>query len=141
MVAQESSRSIRVPERQMSRRVRFRTRVIPAGQVTLLVAMTYLLLPPLALASSIVFVQVHSAVPQSRQTSVSVTYAKAQTAGDLNIVVVGWNDSTAEISSVKDSQGNAYILAVGPTVQSGLATQAIYYAKNIWRQRQRAAIR
>ena len=27
--------------------------------------------------------------------------------------------------------GNPYTLAVGPTVQSGTATQAIYYAKNI----------
>ena len=27
--------------------------------------------------------------------------------------------------------GNPYTLAVGPTVQSGIATQAIYYAKNI----------
>jgi hypothetical protein len=55
----------------------------------------------------------------------------AQTAGNLNVVVVGWNDSTPQINSVTDSKGNAYVLAVGPTVQSGTATQAIYYAKNI----------
>ena len=81
--------------------------------------------------AAISFVQVNSAVPQSAQKSVKVTYAKAQTAGDLNVVVVGWNDSTATISSVVDSAGNAYSLAVGPTVQSGTATQAIYYAKSI----------
>ncbi|MGB2592762.1 MAG: hypothetical protein WA853_04415, partial [Candidatus Acidiferrum sp.] len=44
---------------------------------------------------------------------------------------IGWNDSTATISSVTDTAGNTYILAVGPTVQTGLATQAIYYAKSI----------
>ena len=82
-------------------------------------------------ASSIAFVQVNSAVPQGTSTQVAVTYTKAQTAGNLNVVVVGWNDSTAQVSSVTDSKGNAYALAVGPTVQSGTASQAIYYAKNI----------
>ena len=77
------------------------------------------------------FVQVNFATPQAPQTTVAVTYTQAQTAGDLNVVVVGWNDSVAKINSVTDSKGNAYSLAVGPTVQSGTATQAIYYAKNI----------
>ena len=80
---------------------------------------------------SIAFVQANYAVPQTPQTTVTVTYTNAQTAGNLNVVVAGWNDSTAKIGSVTDSQGNAYVLAVGPTVQSGTATQAIYYAKNI----------
>ena len=79
----------------------------------------------------IAFVQMNFAVPETPQTSVTVTYTKAQTANDLNVVVVGWNDSTAQISSVADSAGNTYSLAVGPTVQTGTATQAIYYAKNI----------
>ena len=82
-------------------------------------------------AASLGFVQVNYAVPQAPQTLVTVTYTQAQTAGNLNVVVVGWNDSTAQINSVTDSRGNAYVLAVGPTVQSGTATQAIYYAKNI----------
>ena len=30
-----------------------------------------------------------------------------------------------------DSNGNAYVLAVGPTVYAGVASQAIYYAANI----------
>lgn len=82
-------------------------------------------------SAAIAFVQVNSATPQSPQTSVSVRYSSAQTAGDINVVIVGWNDSTAQISSVADSAGNHYILGVGPTVQSGAATQAIYYAANI----------
>ena len=94
--------------------------------------MTLVVLPKVSsAASSIAFVQVKSAVPQGTSTRIALTYTKAQTAGNLNIVVVGWNDSTAQVSSVTDSKGNAYALAVGPTVQSGTASQAIYYAKNI----------
>ncbi|MFZ0636176.1 MAG: galactose oxidase-like domain-containing protein [Candidatus Acidiferrales bacterium] len=80
---------------------------------------------------AITFIQVNSATPSAASTSVPVVYKSAQTAGDLNIVVAGWNDSTATIKTVTDSSGNAYTLAVGPTVQTGYATQAIYYAKNI----------
>jgi Concanavalin A-like lectin/glucanases superfamily/Chitobiase/beta-hexosaminidase C-terminal domain/IPT/TIG domain/Fibronectin type III domain len=77
-------------------------------------------------------VQVNSATPQSPQTTVSVPYAAAQFTGDLNVVVVGWNDVTNTVSSVKDSEGNVYTLAVGPTQNAtqGLS-QSIYYAKNI----------
>jgi hypothetical protein len=46
-------------------------------------------------------------------------------------VVVGWNDSTATVSGVTDKSGNTYATAVGPTVQSGAASQSIYYAQNI----------
>ncbi len=82
-------------------------------------------------AASIAFVQSNSATPQSPQTTVTVTYNAAQTLGNLNVVVVGWNDSTATVSSVTDSRGNAYALAAAPVVQSATASQAIYYAKNI----------
>jgi chitodextrinase len=84
-----------------------------------------------ATTANISFVQGASATPQSSQSSVSVTYAGAQTAGDLNVVVVGWNDSTAAVSSVIDSKGNNFTLAVGPTSISGTASQSIYYLKNI----------
>jgi hypothetical protein len=77
------------------------------------------------------FVQGTYATPQSSPTSVSAAFAGAQTAGDLNVVVVGWNNTTATVSSVADSKGNTYILAVGPTAISGVASQSIYYAKNI----------
>jgi len=77
-------------------------------------------------------VQSNSATPQSTsQPTVTVTYTAAQTLGNLNVVVVGWNDSTAIVSSVIDSRGNAYALAAGPVVQSATASHAIYYAKNI----------
>jgi Concanavalin A-like lectin/glucanases superfamily/Bacterial Ig-like domain (group 2) len=81
--------------------------------------------------TTINYVQGNYATPQTPQTTVNVVFTAAQVAGDLNVVVVGWNDSTATVSTVTDSNGNVYAPAVGPTVQSGLASQSIYYAKNI----------
>ena len=49
-------------------------------------------------ASTITYVQGNYATPQTPQTTVNVTYTAAQAAGDLNVVVVGWNDSTATVS-------------------------------------------
>src|SRR4051812_47762315 len=66
--------------------------------------------------SSIAFVQVNYATPQSAQTTVAVPFVAAQTAGNLNVVVVGWNDSTAQVQNVSDTKGNVYAVAVGPTV-------------------------
>ncbi len=74
--------------------------------------------------------QVKSATPHPTSSSVAVTYSAAQTAGNLNVVEVGWNDTTSSVSSVTDSRGNSYVLAVGPTRGTGLS-QSIYYAKNI----------
>ena len=82
-------------------------------------------------ASVISYVQGNYATPQSSQTSVSVQFSAAQASGDLNVVVVGWNGSTATVSSVTDSSGNTYQRAVGPTVVSGLLSQSIYYARSI----------
>ena len=87
--------------------------------------------PVAAQVPTIRYVQSSYAVPQSPQTSVTVGFPAAQTAGNLNVVVVGWNDASAAVSSVVDSAANPYALAVGPTVRPGKATQAIYYAKNI----------
>jgi fibronectin type 3 domain-containing protein len=82
-------------------------------------------------AAAIAFVQVAFATPQSSPTSVAVTYPQAQSAGDLNVVVVGWNSASGQVASVTDTKGNTYVTAVGPTVSSGFATQSIYYATNI----------
>ena len=80
---------------------------------------------------AIAFVQANDAVPQTPSTVVTVPYPGAQTSGNLNVVVVGWNDTTAQVQSVTDTEGNSYTIAVGPTVLAGLGTQAIYYAQNI----------
>jgi hypothetical protein len=96
------------------------------------VALACWLYPTVLMAApSITFVQGAYATPQSRQKSVNVTFTGAQGAGDLNVVVVGWNDSTATVSAVTDKSGNAYARAVGPTIVSGQLSQSIYYAKNI----------
>ena len=81
------------------------------------------------------YVQGNFATPTTNQTTVTVPYNAAQTAGDLNLVIVGWNNTTSLVSSVIDTKGNVYSLAVGPTQLSAAAggplTQSIYYAKNI----------
>src|SRR5437879_3518956 len=84
-----------------------------------------------AQAQTIAFVQQNSATPQASVTTAATTYTSAQTAGNLNVVVVGWNDASALVQSVVDSRGNTYQRAVGPTVRAGSATQSIYYAANI----------
>jgi hypothetical protein len=63
-------------------------------------------------------------------SSLTVTYASAQAAGDLNVVVVGWNNATGSVSSITDSKGNTYTLAAGPIAGTS-TSMAIYYAKNI----------
>lgn len=57
-------------------------------------------------------------------------YTSAQTAGNTNIVAVAWNANTGTVTSISDTTGNAYSLAIGPT-RSGAATQYIYYSSNI----------
>src|SRR6201994_3646316 len=86
-----------------------------------------------ALAVTPNFVQGNNAVPQTPQSKVTVAFSGAQQIGDLNVVVVGWGNATSQISSITDSKGNLYHLAVGPTALTGSAslTQSIYYAKNI----------
>jgi len=81
---------------------------------------------------TIAFMQSNSgpATIQAANTTVAVTYTAAQTAGDTNIVVIGWGDTTSTISSVTDSNLNTYAPAVGPTSGTGLR-QSIYYATNI----------
>lgn len=82
-------------------------------------------------ASTINYVQGNYATPQTAKSTVSVKYKSVQTAGDLNVVVVGWNNSTAKVNAISDSIGNTYLLAVGPTIVSGTLSQSIYFAKNI----------
>ncbi len=76
------------------------------------------------------FVQVSAATPQTSQSSVTVKYTGAQVAGDTNVLAIGWNNATSSITSVTDSAGNTYQLAV-PTARGTGVSQAIYYAPNI----------
>ncbi len=85
-----------------------------------------------ASGGSISFVQANAgpSTIQSSNTTVAVAYPAAEGAGHLNVVAVGWGDTTSTVSSVTDTQGSLYTLAVGPTSNTGLR-QVIYYAKNI----------
>jgi hypothetical protein len=60
-----------------------------------------------------------------------VAFSGAQTAGDTNVIAIGWRTPTASIQSVTDSRGNVYVLAVGPTVLPGVGASAIYYSTGI----------
>jgi hypothetical protein len=63
--------------------------------------------------------------------SQAATYPGAQSAGNLNVVAVGWYKA-GTVSSVEDSAGNTYELAVGPTTSAqGSESEAIYYACGI----------
>jgi hypothetical protein len=85
------------------------------------------LVPSLALGQT--FVQVNNNPLVANATTVNVSYLTAETAGHLNVVVVGWNDTTSSVVSVTDDNTNTYKLA-GTTAGHGLS-QAIYYASNI----------
>ena len=74
--------------------------------------------------------QASSATPQTDQTQVSTVYQTEQLAGDTNIIVIGWNNATSNITSVVDSAGNIYQIAA-PVVRGSGISQAIYYANNI----------
>jgi RHS repeat-associated protein len=81
--------------------------------------------------AAITYKQGNNAVPQTPQSSVTVTYASAQTAGSLNVIAVAWFDTTSSVVSVTDTRGNSYSRAVGPTAQAQAGSQSIYYAPNI----------
>jgi hypothetical protein len=102
--------------------------IIAACSAIILCALSH---AAMAASTTISYVQGNYATPQSSQSTVKIIFTAAQTAGNLNVVAVGWNDSAATVSAVSDTSGNTYTLAVGPTVQSGVASQSIYYAKNI----------
>ena len=79
----------------------------------------------------ITFKQLNYSTPQTNQSTVNTAYTGAQTAGNTNIIAIGWNSATGTISSVTDTAGNVYSLAAPLTRGGGNLSQAIYYAKNI----------
>src|ERR1700758_3686707 len=95
-------------------------------RLAVLAGLPLVLLVHSAVAATPQYVQGNYAVPQTPQTSVTVPYTATQFAGDLNVVIVGWNETTVQISSVTDTNGNVYQLAAGPTLLSGVASQSVY---------------
>ena len=76
------------------------------------------------------YIQHGGTVTTVPSTTITATMPGLQTAGNLNVVIIGWADATATVSSVTDSESNTYAAALPPTVGTGLS-QVIYYAKNI----------
>jgi Bacterial Ig domain len=74
------------------------------------------------------FKQQSSTTPPTSQSTVSATYAKAQTAGNLNIVTINWHSDKGTISKVSDEAGE-YKEAASLTPGGGNLSQAIYYRK------------
>src|SRR6266496_3642848 len=83
---------------------------------------------PAAQSPGVHFIQGDYLASDSVPSSATVAFPIAQTAGNLNVVVVGWRGSYNV--ALADSASNTYVLAVGPTAFSPW-TQSIYYAKNI----------
>ena len=95
------------------------------GTITASDAFTY------ALGSGpINYIQSATTATGSALTTVPVTMSNVQTAGNLNVVIIGWNDTTTTVSSVTDTEGNTYTIAAPLVTGTGLS-QIIYYAKNI----------
>jgi hypothetical protein len=65
--------------------------------------------------------------------STTQTFPAPSTTGNLIVVSVGYDSPAATISSVTDSKGNTYNLAVGPTnwATGGVVHTSTYYARNI----------
>jgi hypothetical protein len=87
--------------------------------------------------ASVAVLQTNYACPQTPTQQVDVAFPSAQAVGDLNVVVVGWNDVVASVVDVSDSAGNQYARAVGPdsildtSIVGTGSSQSIYYAENI----------
>jgi len=57
-------------------------------------------------------------------------FPQEQTAGDLNVVIISWHDTNADLQVVGDSLNNQYTLVAGSS-QSGNGQQKIWFAPNI----------
>ena len=78
------------------------------------------------------FIQLAYATPQGNKASVPVKLTGAQRAGNFNVVVIGWSDTSSNVTTVTDTSGNTYARAIGPTrnTSAGLSHSIYYAAKN-----------
>jgi len=76
------------------------------------------------------FIQQAYATPQTPQAVVSASYPQSQTAGNANLLAIGWNDAVATITNVSDSLSNNYQIAI-PTFRGNGISQAIYFCPSI----------
>jgi hypothetical protein len=83
---------------------------------------------------AITFVQANAAaLDNMSRRSLDVTYNNAQVAGDMNVIIIGWYDTSVTLTSVTDSSGNPYQPAGPPAAVNGQdpIVQMIYFAPHI----------
>jgi hypothetical protein len=83
-----------------------------------------------AATKPIAFVQHAENMTGAASTSISVQWPMPQTAGNMNILVFHHSFSQA-ITSVTDTSGNTYVLAVGPVDHPNTGQETIMYAPGI----------
>ena len=76
------------------------------------------------------FVQGAATSAQGPQSRIVTALASTQSADDLNVVFIGWENTEAHVTAVTDTTGNTYVLANEVSLP-GVATQVAYYAKRI----------
>ena len=76
------------------------------------------------------YLQRGDAATSTSAQNIPVPMTNPQEKGNLNVVIIGWGDTSSLVSSVSDIEGNAYVPALSPVNGSSLS-QVIYYAKNI----------
>jgi hypothetical protein len=76
------------------------------------------------------YVQRGDAATGSGAQTIPVPMSNPQTKGNLNAVIIGWSDVSAQVSSVTDTEGNTYQQALN-AIQGASLSQVVYYAKNI----------
>lgn len=80
----------------------------------------------------ITFVQDSCLTTPTSTNVVSVPYESAQTLYNLNAVTIGWADNTSSVTSVYDTNGNAYIDSGLGTQRTVGVSQSIWYSPNIF---------
>src|SRR5690348_10364646 len=84
----------------------FPSRKLLVGAFLIFLVLTGLLLRTSSVSAAATFVQQNYACPQSLLSSVGATYNGAQTLGNTNVVVIGWNDKNSNITALTDTAGN-----------------------------------
>jgi len=76
------------------------------------------------------YLQRADAATGSTAQTVPAPMTNPQGKGNLNVVIIGWSDTSSLVTSVTDTEGNPYVQAL-PIVNGTSLSQVVYYAKNL----------
>src|SRR5437667_6007709 len=62
--------------------------------------------------SPIAYVQSNSTALNGQKASVTSSYPNLQTQGNLNVIIIAWQDGGTSVATVTDTQGNTHTLAL-----------------------------